>query len=151
MRDDIKNIIERLSPAIADEGCDLVDAEILFESGRKILRLYIDKVGGVTLGDCTKVSHAVGDFIDVEELVSGVYNLEVSSPGLNRPLRTVIHFQSVIGKLVEFSTKEKINNRRNYKGILIDANDSDLKIKIDGQDFLVPFVEVQKARLVADI
>lgn len=114
--DNITRVLEILAPIVTEEGCELIDAEITFDSGRKTLRLFVDKPGGVQLEDCSRISHSVEDLLEVENLVSGRYNLEVSSPGINRPLKTQAHFEAVVGQTVSVTTKEKINNRAHYKG-----------------------------------
>ncbi len=149
MKDNTQKIIDRLGPIVAETGCELVDAEIVFESGRKTLRIYIDRDAGVTIADCSQVTHLIGDIIEVEDLVAGAYHLEVSSPGLCRPLRTVSHFEKVKGSIVDISTKEKINNRGRYKGQLLEVSHETVVILIDGQNFEVPLAMIRKANLVA--
>ncbi len=148
MHDDIKKIIELIAPVVAEDGCELVDAVITFESGRKTLRLYIDKPGGVIVADCSRVSHSVEDLLEVEEAVAGRYDLEVSSPGLNRPLRTREHFEKAVGQLVEIATREKLDGRGRFKGELKLVNDAEVVVNVDNQDFNVPLEKISKANLV---
>lgn len=148
MADDIKKIIELLTPVVAEDGCELVDAVITFESGRKTLRLYIDKPGGVIVADCSRVSHSVEDLLEVEEAIAGRYDLEVSSPGLNRPLRTREHFQDAVGKVIDVATREKLDGRGRFKGELKQVGDLELVVNIDNKDFNVPLEKISKANLV---
>lgn len=146
--DNIQKVIELTSPIVVEEGCELIDAEIISEEGRKILRLFIDKAGGVQLGDCSRVSHAIEDLLEVEDAVSGAFNLEVSSPGLNRPLKNREHFENVLGQKINVVTKDKIEGRKRYKGILKEVVVDELIIQIDKDDFKVPLSQVAKAHLV---
>ena len=142
-------IITLIEPIVQEESCDLLDVEVVVEHKQRILRVYIDHNDGVTIDLCAQVSAAIEDVIEVEEILTGKYNLEVSSPGLNRPLRKIAHFEKALNQAVVVKTFEKINNRKHYKGILKDIqNQENLVIFIDNQDFLVPLKEVQKAHIV---
>ncbi|OVE81825.1 hypothetical protein BVY03_02650 [bacterium K02(2017)] len=143
-------IFELSEEIVSDEGCELLDVDIIKECGEQIVRLYIDKAGesGVELADCSRVSHAIEDILEVEEVLSGKYNLEVSSPGIERPLRLVKHFEAVIGQQVKVVTKEKVNGRKNYKGILQKVDQDELIIEIDEENFKVPYLMLAKAKLV---
>jgi ribosome maturation factor RimP len=143
-----QHIYDLLVPVVADEGYELLDVQIAHGLGGKTLKLFIDKDGGVLLGDCSKVSHAVEDLIEVENAVKGKYSLEVSSPGLNRPLRTKAHFEKVIGKVVKVTAVEKLDGRLNFKGVLKEIDGEELVIHIDKQDFNVSLQMLAKACLV---
>ena len=146
-----KTIFDAIEPLVTSEGYEVVDVEWLTESGRRILRVYIDRENGVNIDDCSRISATLEDVLDVQDLISSAYNLEVSSPGLERPLRTMAHFEKSLGKKVKVVTKEKIDNRKNYKGLLKAAENEVLTIEIDNQDFAVPFDQVQKARLIFEM
>jgi ribosome maturation factor RimP len=143
----IEKVQETATPIIAEEGCEWVHAELVSEEGRRILRLYIDKEGGVTMADCVRVSHAVEDVLEVENCVPGAYHLEVSSPGLNRPLVTIEHFSRVLEQQVVVATREKIAGRAHYKGVLKEVREGHLVIHIDNKDFIVPMEKISKANL----
>lgn len=132
-----------------EEGVEIVDIELTAENGQRILRVYIDQPGGVGFAECTRFSHAIEDLLEVEGGLSGRYNLEVSSPGINRPLRTREHFEKVVGQTVFVVTREKLEGRGKYKGILKALEGDRLTIFIDGRDFVVPLSAVFKAHLVA--
>lgn len=151
MSDDLDRVRELVTPIITEEGCELVDAEITHDMGSKILRIYIDKDGGVKVGDCTRVSHAVEDLLEVEEVVSGRYNLEISSPGLNRPLRKKEHFLKVLGQMIDMTTKEKLDGRKHYRGLLKSVDSDVLVMEIDHQEFRVPLEKLLKAKLVYEL
>lgn len=147
----IQRVFDLTEGIVKEEGCELIDVQVVFENGRKILRLFIDKQdGGVRLEDCARVSHSVEDLLEVEEVLRGRYFLEVSSPGMNRPLRLVEHFKRVLGQKIKVVTKEKIDGRKNYKGILKELKPGCLIIEIDNHDFNVPLKTVSKASLVSE-
>lgn len=144
-----KRAYQLIDPIVAENACELLDVEEVTESGQRILRVYITKDEGVKLEDCEKVSSSIEDLLEVEEIMSGRYNLEVSSPGLNRPLTKPKHFQDSIGQVVKVQTHEPIDGRKNYKGELKEViQDKELRIFIDNQDFIVPLDKVRKANLV---
>lgn len=144
-----------IAPIVSEEGCELVAVELTNDIGQRVLRVYIDRPGGVSLKECEAVSHAIEDVIEVEGVVPGRYFLEVSSPGLNRPLKTLQHFEAVKGKIVNILTIDKLEGRRRFKGVLMDVIGSDkegvLTVHIDNENFQVPLAAVQKANLVFEM
>lgn len=143
-----KSVFDLVAPIAGSLGCELVDVELTTDEGQRILRVSIAKPDGVTVEDCSRVSQAIEDVIEVKGGVSGRYHLEVSSPGLDRPLRSKAHFESVLGKIVRVATKNPINGRQNFKGVLQEVSGNDLGIVIDNQTHQVPLDLVKKARLV---
>ncbi len=144
----VQKIEELLGPIIAEEGMELLEVFFGREYGRTILRLYIDRVGEVVgVADCSRLSHAIEDLLEVEGVIKQVYDLEVSSPGLNRPLKKKAHFERVLEKTIRVQTIEPLEGRRNYKGVLKKVADEKLEILIDGKIFIVPLNKVQKANL----
>ena len=123
------------------------EPEFAFESGRWVLRLYIDKQGGVTVGDCERVSRSIEDLLAVEDAIPVSYVLEVSSPGLDRPLRRLEHFEAVLGQQVRVRTEQPIDGRSNFKGTLEAVEADVLQILIDGTAFRVPIAMIDRARL----
>lgn len=144
-----KRVFELIDPIVTEEGCELLDVEIAFDSGQRVLRVYIDKEGGVQLDDCSRVSGAIEDVIEVEGIVAGQYNLEVSSPGIDRPLVKPSHFERVIGRVVQIQTVEKINGRANYKGVLKQVDAAKVLVEIDQQEFQLPLDKIRKAHTVS--
>ncbi len=112
-------LIERIeavaNPVVTDAGCELVDLAAVTEHGRNILRLFIDKPGGVTIDDCASVSRELGAALDVEEIIPGRYSLEVSSPGLDRVLKKEDDFRRFAGSRVKIKTLQPIEGRNNFK------------------------------------
>jgi ribosome maturation factor RimP len=139
-----------VEPVLANLGYELVETEFVQEEGRFVLRLYVDRENGITIDDCEHVSRAVDALIEVEGVVPCAYNLEVSSPGLQRPLRKKADFEKYAGKNVRIRTKEKIENRGNYKGVLVGLKGDDVVVKIDDEDYCVPIEQILKARIEPD-
>ncbi len=150
--EDVQEEITKLAePLLLHEGLELVDVEYRMENGQWIVRVFIDKEGGVTLGDCAKVSRELGNLLDIKDIIIHEYNLEVSSPGLDRPLVKEIDFLKNKGKKVKIKVGEKIDDRRNFTGILegIDGDDVILEGE-EGDQWRIPFANIDKARLVYD-
>jgi ribosome maturation factor RimP len=138
------------APLTAQEGMELVDVEIGGAGGRQALRLFIDRPGGVSLDDCTAVSRAVSAALDVEDPIQGAYDLEVSSPGLDRPLRTPEHFQKFAGEKVRVKTYGPLvecENRKTFVGILKGFEEGHVVVDVDGKVFRVPHAQVSKANV----
>lgn len=138
------------APLAAQEGLELVDVEIGGAGGRQALRLFIDRPGGVSLDDCTAVSRSVSAALDVEDPIQGAYDLEVSSPGLDRPLRTPEHFQKFAGQKVRVKTYGPLaecENRKTFVGILKGFEEGKVVVDVDGKVFHVPHAQVSKANV----
>ncbi|HGJ5864989.1 MAG TPA: ribosome maturation factor RimP [Arsenophonus nasoniae] len=112
------------------------------------LRVYIDNENGVTVDDCADVSHQVSAVLDVEDPILVLYNLEISSPGLERPLFTVAHYQRFIGKEVNLILRIAMQNRRKWQGIIKAVNDEMITVTVDGKDEVFALKNIQKANLV---
>jgi ribosome maturation factor RimP len=148
-------------PLVQAEGLELVDVEYVREPGGWILRLFIDRPGrdplsregGVGLEDCTRVSHAVETALDVEDVVDHAYSLEVSSPGVNRPLRKPVHFQRVLGKRIKVKTYGPLGvpGRKSFTGTLENVADDGVTVHVEGGPaFTIPFRDIAKAHLDFD-
>jgi ribosome maturation factor RimP len=148
-------------PLVQAEGLELVDVEHVREPGGWVLRLYIDRPGrdplsregGVGLEDCARVSHAVETALDVEDVVDHAYSLEVSSPGVNRPLRKPVHFQRVLGKRIKVKTYGPLGvpGRKSFTGTLENVADDGVTVQVEGgPPFTIPFRDIAKAHLDFD-
>jgi ribosome maturation factor RimP len=149
---DIKSVIEKaeaiITPVISQLGYDLLDCEYTKDQGRWILRLFIDKnEGAVTLDDCSKVSRALEGVLDVENVVPERYSLEVSSPGLDRPLKRRSDFEKFAGQAIKLRTLRPVNNRSNYFGKLLGMRGEDIIMNVDGNEYAIPISELAKAKL----
>jgi ribosome maturation factor RimP len=134
-------------PILFEEGIELVDIEYRRESRGWVLRLYLDKKGGITLDDCTRISQEVGRSLDVEDLIQTPYTLEVSSPGLTRRLKTEKDFMKHEGSLIKVRTIRPMDNRRQFKGKLLGVSENGIEIETDGRIFQIPLSNVGKANL----
>ncbi|MFZ0449296.1 MAG: ribosome maturation factor RimP [Desulfatiglandaceae bacterium] len=143
-----KNVEALIEPVLQELGTELVGVEYLVERGRLILRIYIDKPGGVTVDDCAQVSREIDVLIDVKGLVPGKYVLEVSSPGLNRRLRKQRDFDRAKGKKVKLRLKALLEGRRNFTGYLVRIEDEMIYLDVDGHEKMVPFQRIEKANIV---
>ena len=138
-------------PLVAAEGLELVDLEYVRERDGWVLRLFIDKPGGgVGLDDCTRASRALDTALEVEDIVPHEYHLEVSSPGLNRPLTRPVHFERAVGKRVKVKTFGPIGEppRKNFTGTLKQVLPDALVMEVEGAgEARIAFAEVAKANL----
>ena len=146
-----QSVMDLIEPVLEAEGLELVDVEYKKEGPNWILRIFIDKEGGVTVADCQKVSHLTGDLIDVEETIKIPFNLEVSSPGLDRSLKREKDFLKFKGKRIRLHSLSPIDNKRKFTGILADFKDQIIFIDLDGKPFEIPLSQVTKANLVIEI
>lgn len=149
-----KEIVDRVrkvvDPIFLNEGMELVEVEYRREARGWVLRLYIDKEGGVTLDDCTRISQEVGRILDVEDFISVPYTLEVSSPGLARPLKSEKDFIKYRNRLIRVKTVEPIENRRKFKGKLLGISENRIEIEMEEGVFQIPLSNVARANLEMD-
>ncbi len=143
-------VISLIEPMLEDMGFELVEVEYLTMHGRWVLRLYIDKEGGVTIDDCADVSRDLGDIIDVKEIIEHEYVLEVSSPGLNRPLRKEKDFIKVIGNRIKLKMSRDLNGQKNFTGNLKDYKNRTIFLETEGELIELPFDDIEKSNLIFD-
>ena len=144
----VKQVESIVEPILEEMGYELVDVEYVSSYGRWILRLFVDKEGGVTIGDCARISAELGDLIDVKEFIRHEYNLEVSSPGLDRPLRKEKDLYRALGKRVKVRTATALGGRRNFAGVLLRYGDGILHLEVDGHAVALSWSDVAKANLI---
>ena len=144
-----ERLIELLEPPLKAMGYELVDVEAR-AGGNGLLRIYIDQDSGIKVEDCERVSRQIGTFLDVEEPLPGSYTLEVSSPGLDRPLRTLAHFERFAGHEAKVRLIRPVDGRRNFKGRLCGVEDTNIVIDVDGQTWHLPLADVVAACLVPE-
>ncbi len=140
-----------LDPVLSDIGYQLLFGELVSGGRGPILRLYIERLDGVAVGisDCIKVNDAVTDVLDAEDLVPQSYVLEVSSPGVERPLKRPEHYLEQLGKRVALRTWEPIEQRRNWKGTVIGVEGDVVTLRVDeGTEHRIPVPAVERANLV---
>ena len=137
-----------LIPTIEGLGYELMDLEARLSGGSGVVRIFIDKPDGIGVEDCEKVSMAVSALLDVEDPVPGNYNLEVSSPGLDRKLTKPEHFQRFEGKVIKVQMRFPIEGRRRFRGALVASNDENIVVDVDGESHSLPMATIDTARLV---
>ncbi len=136
--------------SVESMGFELVGVEFLARSGGGLLRVYIDHPDGIGVDDCARVSRQISGLLDVEDPIAGNYDLEVSSPGLDRPLFSRAHFIRFAGHVVKLETREKIGGRRRFKGLLKGVSGDEVVIEVAGETVALPLEQVEKARLVPE-
>lgn len=139
---------ELLTPSIEDFGFELVGIECQRMGRYLTVRLFIDKEGGITIDDCADVSRQVSAILDVEDPIADKYNLEVSSPGLDRPLFTLAHYQRFIGQDVVIHLRIAMGDRRKWQGKLVRVEGDMITLLVDEQEHTFVFGNIQKANIV---
>lgn len=137
-----------LQATVEGMGYEFVGVEYVGQAGRNTLRVYIDTAAGVTLEDCEAVSHQISGLLDVENPVSGAYDLEVSSPGLDRPLFRREDFSQFAGQRVKIRMAIPMDGRRNFAGQLLGVENDLVSVEVDGQIFKLVYEQIERARLV---
>lgn len=149
---DIKEKIRKLIEIpIMQKNIELVDLEWRRENRGWVLRIYIDKPGGVTIRDCVKISELVGRILDEEDIIHHSYNLEVSSPGIERPLVKKEDFERFRGEKAKIVLKNPISGRRNFLGVILGTKGDLILLEADNKTWEIPFSEIKKANLQPEI
>lgn len=141
-------LMQMLEPAVNAVGMELWGIEFLSQGRHSILRVYIDSDNGVTIDNCEAVSHQVSGILDVEDPISGEYNLEVSSPGMDRPLFTYQQFSRYVGEQIKVRLQMAVNGMRNFTGKLVQAENDTLTFEVESQQLTVSINQIDKANLV---
>jgi len=139
-----------LKPLVEDLGYEFVGLEYHTQPQQSVLRVYIDAENGVGLEDCERVSREVASLLDVEDPISGHYTLEISSPGLDRPLFTPEQFARFTGEQAKFTVYSPVDGRRKFKGCILGVDDGQVRMEQDGAEVALSFENIAKARLVPD-
>jgi len=143
--DELEKLLE---PSIERLGYELSDLEVRLGGKSGVIRLFIDHPDGIGIEDCEKVSSAVSALLDVEDPVPDHYDLEVSSPGWNRKLRKVEHFQRFTGETVKVEMRFPIEGRKRFRGTLLSSDDANIVVDVDGVSHTLPMATIDTARLV---
>ena len=144
-----QNLQQMLQGAVEDLGCELWGIECQRAGRFMTVRLFIDKEGGVTVDDCADVSRQVSAILDVEDPIADKYNLEVSSPGLDRPLFTLPQFERYIGQDIAVHLRIPVIERHKWQGKLARIENDMVTLIVDGQEQVLVFGNIQKANVVA--
>jgi ribosome maturation factor RimP len=141
-----------LQPVIEAQGYDLWELEYAPGRGNATLRIYIDTAShaGITVDDCEKASRAISEVLDATDPIPGNYTLEVSSPGIERPLRTASHFAPYVGEQVSVEMVHLVDERRRFKGRLLAAGESTIEVEVDGRQHVLPIAGIRRAHLAPD-
>ena len=140
-------VVEVIEPVVTGLGYELVGAEFGQAENGMTLRIYIDKPDGILMEDCATVSRQLNAVLDVEDTIKSAYLLEVSSPGVDRPLFKEEHFAVQVGEEVRVRMAEAVNGRRNFKGELIAVKDGLATVEVDGIDYDLPVIDVEQAHV----
>lgn len=143
-----EQLIELLEPLIRHLGYELWELETSGRNG--VVRIYIDAPEGIDIDDCEIVSRAVSERLDEADPVPGEYTLEVSSPGLDRLLRTQDHFQRFVGEPISVEMKQLVNGRRRFMGKLLQVSTKDIQLEMDGEKVELVIANIHKARLAPE-
>ena len=144
-------LIELLEPVVIALGYEMLGIEYFKQKDGSLLRLYIDHDSGVTLDDCTRVNHQVIGVLDVHDPIKERYHLEISSPGLDRPLFTLEQFKRYLGQEVKMKFRERFNERRKIRGVIKAVEEKTVLVSKDGVDYLIPDDVIDSAHLVPKI
>ena len=141
-----------IAPAVHAVGLEYIGCEMQTQGNRTLLRIYISRdEGGVSVSDCEQASKQIAAVLDVEDSVSGGYNLEVSSPGFDRPLFTEEHFRQFIGQTVKIRLAQSKDGRRNYKGVIQTVENGNVGVVLEeGETCVLAFRAIDKANLVTE-
>ena len=145
--DELANLLE---PTVERLGYELSDLEVKLGGEGGLVRVFIDKPAGIGLADCERVSEAVSALLDVEDPVPGNYDLEVSSPGLDRKLTKIEHFQRFTGEVVKVTMRFPVAGRRRFRGKLLSVDEDEIVVEVDGQTHSLELATIDTARLVPD-
>ncbi|WP_108650018.1 ribosome maturation factor RimP [Dongshaea marina] len=143
-----QRLVELLEAPVEALGFELLGVEFVRAGKHSTLRAYIDREGGITVDDCAEVSYQISSVLDVEDPITTAYNLEVSSPGLERPLFKLAHYQTFIGHDVMLMLRMAVGNQRKFKGQIKAVDGEMITVMVDGKDEVFAFSNIQKANLV---
>ncbi|WP_299196382.1 ribosome maturation factor RimP [uncultured Amphritea sp.] len=139
---------ELIEPSVVALGYQLWGVEMISQGRHSMLRIYIDAEEGIGVEDCASVSRQVSGILDVEDPISGEYTLEVSSPGMDRPLFTLEQYQAFVGHVVQLKLRMPFDGRRRFKGVLKGIEDEDIVLVVDQEEYLLPIDHIDKANIV---
>ncbi|MBI2988907.1 MAG: ribosome maturation factor RimP [Deltaproteobacteria bacterium] len=148
----VTRVWELAAPVVANEGMEIIDVELRGDGGRRgrVLRLYLDKEGGPNVDDLARVSRQLSDLLDSQVVMDGPYTLEVSSPGINRALKKLEHFNRFIGERVRVRTREMVQGRRSFLGLLQQVGEGGIVLSQEGVEFYIPLALIERANYEHD-
>ncbi|UCJ19252.1 ribosome maturation factor RimP [Pseudomonas sp. MM211] len=137
-----------VAPVVEALGYECWGIEFLSQGRHSLLRIYIDSADGILIDDCEKVSRQISGVLDVEDPIAAEYTLEVSSPGMDRPLFTLVQFGSHVGEQVKIKLRSPFEGRRNFQGLLRGVEEEDVVVQVDDHEFLLPIDLIDKANII---
>ena len=143
----VKQVEAVARPVLEELGLELVEVQYRREQSGWVLRLVIDRENGVSLDDCTVASREIGQILDIEDFIDQAYNLEVSSPGLDRPLKSMADFQRFTGRKAKIKTTAPVAGEHVFTGRILQAEEETIILDVGTRKVSIPFSEVAKARL----
>ena len=148
----VARIWQLAGPLAETQGLEIIDIELRREGSRsgRVLRLYLDREGGPTVDDLSQMSRELSALLDDHDVVEGAYTLEVSSPGINRPLKRPEHFKRFIGKRVRVRTRDLVHGRRSFLGPLLDVFSDKIALNQDGARIEIPLAAIEKSNYEHD-
>lgn len=145
---DVVEIVRQLTiPVVEEAGMELVDVEFLKEGGSWFLRIFIDKPEGISHEDCRYVSEKVSSLLDLRDPIAHSYTLEVSSPGIERPIKKIEDFNRFAGRRALISTFAPVNGQKKFCGLLMGTREDQVLMDIDGEELFIPLGQIASARL----
>jgi len=147
----VRDLTPLFEPVVESMGYELVGVEFQDAGGHGTLRVYIDRENGVSLEDCAAISHQISGILDVEEPIKQAYDLEISSPGIDRPLFRLADFERFVGKTAKIKLTVALEGRKNFKGRLQGVTDDRMiVIEVDGEAFSLSYADIARANLVGE-
>lgn len=143
----LQNLVESAVEAV---GYELVGVEYLPQGAHSLLRVYIDQPEGITVEDCERASRQISAVLEVEDPIPGQYTLEVSSPGLDRPLFTEAHYERFVGSTVQLRLAAPVEGRRKFKGVLKGVEQAQVVVEVEGEELRFPLETIERGRLVPE-
>ncbi len=147
MRGGSEKLRALLEPAVENLGYELLQLQVGSQGKQMVLRVYIDAPGGIQVDDCASVSRQISALLDIEDPLSGAYLLEVSSPGLERPLVKPVHFKRFVGDKAKIVMATYILGRRRFTGKMVLAGDEAVVLDVDGECYELPYSDMESAQL----
>jgi len=137
-----------IAPVAEALGCELWGLDFFTQGRRALLRVYIEKEGGVHVEDCERVSRQISSVMDVEDPIRSEYTLEVSSPGMDRPLFTLEQYAALAGSDIRLKLRSAFEGRKNYSGLLKGVEGDEVVLEVGDEEYLLPFESIEKANVV---
>ncbi|MCQ4271774.1 ribosome maturation factor RimP [Pseudomonas kuykendallii] len=148
MSSKLEQLQAMLAPVVEALGYQCWGVEFISQGKHSLLRVYIDSANGILVEDCEKVSRQISGVLDVEDPIASEYTLEVSSPGMDRPLFTLEQFAAHAGEQVKIKLRSPFEGRRNFQGILRGTEEQDVVVLVDDHEYLLPIDSVDKANII---